>query len=353
MHEIYKKIREKLDSMSMGFPSTESGVEFKVLENFFTPEHAEIFLAMKDDFQTADEVAACMNKDKSGIEKSLEEMVKKSLLFSFADKGIKKYRIFPFLVGIADFQIDRLNKESAEDLANYMSQGLRKAGLGTTIPVTRILPVNANLVSDSRILPFDDAVHLVKQKQRVSLAKCMCRQVGELLGRPCEHPLETCLQFDQYADYFVENGMARYITKEEAIEHLKRNEGRGLVIEVVNSEDTEIMCSCCKCHCTILMLLKSTAGKARECISNYASRRDVSLCTHCAVCVNRCPSKARISVEGKVQYRSDLCIGCGLCVSTCRAGANKLEQKENNRLYHPEKTLFQTYEAMKKSRMTR
>ena len=35
--DVYTKVREQLDQYSVGFPSTESGVELEILKKMFTP----------------------------------------------------------------------------------------------------------------------------------------------------------------------------------------------------------------------------------------------------------------------------------------------------------------------------
>ncbi|MBW6462950.1 MAG: hypothetical protein K0B84_02015 [Firmicutes bacterium] len=41
--EIYRRLQQQLDSYSVGFPATESGVEIKILEYLFSKEDAELF----------------------------------------------------------------------------------------------------------------------------------------------------------------------------------------------------------------------------------------------------------------------------------------------------------------------
>ena len=36
--EIYKKLREHLDKLPVGFPETESGIEMRILKHLFTPD---------------------------------------------------------------------------------------------------------------------------------------------------------------------------------------------------------------------------------------------------------------------------------------------------------------------------
>jgi hypothetical protein len=39
--EIYRKLQKHLDTLPIGFPPTESGVEIRILKHLFTPKQAE------------------------------------------------------------------------------------------------------------------------------------------------------------------------------------------------------------------------------------------------------------------------------------------------------------------------
>jgi H+/Na+-translocating ferredoxin:NAD+ oxidoreductase subunit B len=46
MDDICKKLARHLDNMPGGFPTTESGVELRILRRLFTQEEAELALAL-------------------------------------------------------------------------------------------------------------------------------------------------------------------------------------------------------------------------------------------------------------------------------------------------------------------
>ncbi|MBI5895261.1 MAG: 4Fe-4S ferredoxin, partial [Desulfobacterales bacterium] len=54
---VYHKLAQALDAMPNGFPSTESGVELRLLEKIFTPEEADLFCDLKLKFETPEQVA--------------------------------------------------------------------------------------------------------------------------------------------------------------------------------------------------------------------------------------------------------------------------------------------------------
>ena len=47
MTNVYEKLRERLDMFPQGFPKTNSGVELEILENLFSPDEAQIALALR------------------------------------------------------------------------------------------------------------------------------------------------------------------------------------------------------------------------------------------------------------------------------------------------------------------
>jgi electron transport complex protein RnfB len=50
--EVYRRLQQRLDTYSVGFPATESGVEIKILTALFSPEDAEMFLGMTPKLET-------------------------------------------------------------------------------------------------------------------------------------------------------------------------------------------------------------------------------------------------------------------------------------------------------------
>ncbi len=350
MPDIYERLREKLDGIAKGFPATESGAEIDFLKEWFTPEDAEIFIAMADDFQTPDEFAAISGDDPKTVAEKMENMSKKGLLFRVHTDEETRYRTIPVIHGLMEFHIYDFDSEKMKKFVSKLSaKGLTKSLGETKTPFYRTVPVKAELVSDSKILPCDDAISLVKGKKKVAVADCVCRKSMELIGKPCTatgNRMETCLCFDSWADYYVENGLARYITVDEAVKILEQNEQDGLVTQIANSVDAEIMCSCCSCCCGFMAALKYFDAPRREFNSNYTCKYDESLCSNCGKCAERCSLGAIKLVDDKIQYKAEKCLGCGLCVSTCPAGARTLERKPDDKIYEPPKTLFDAYEEM-------
>jgi ferredoxin len=127
----------------------------------------------------------------------------------------------------------------------------------------------------------------------------------------------------------VARGFGRLISKEEALEIVKRSEEQGLVHCTSNiGDEIEFICNCCTCHCGILGSLKDANSPSMAATSSFIASFEEEVCSGCGDCIDRCPMDA-LTMEGDIAaLDSNRCIGCGLCVSTCPTGALRLELRE-------------------------
>jgi electron transport complex protein RnfB len=346
MLDVYEQLQIRLDEMATGYPATQSGVEIRLLKRLFTPEHAEMFLDMSTAAETSQEVAGRTRRDPEATARILEEMALKGLVFRLREDGILRYFAIPFIVGIYEFQVNNLNKSILKDVSEYYLSGLGNSFHALNTPHLRTIPVNKDLVSQWPVATYDDAATIIKSKDRIAVAQCLCRKAVRTYGKGCDHSLETCIQFDSFADYYVDNSMARYITRDEALAILERNEKEGLVIQTANSKEVEAMCACCSCCCGMLISLKLFPAPAREVKSNYYCISDETMCSGCGTCIKRCPVGAIKLKDEKLCQIQKRCIGCGLCVSTCPTSSRSLMLKPKDKIYSPPDTFFDTFDVM-------
>ncbi|MBN2299414.1 MAG: 4Fe-4S binding protein [Deltaproteobacteria bacterium] len=346
MEDLYKKLQIRLDEMATGYPATPTGVEIKLLKQLFTPEHAELFLDMSTTAETPQEVSKRTGRDMDETAQMLEDMALKGLLFRLREEGVPRYFAIPFIVGIYEFQINNLDKSMLKNISEYYLTGLGGSFHSLKTPHLRTIPINTEMVSKWPVASYDDAASIIARKDRIAIAPCLCRMAVRMYGKGCDHSLETCMQFDSFADYYVENSMGRYISKEEALAILERNIKEGLVIQPANSKEVEAMCACCSCCCGMLISLKLFPSPAREVKSNYFCVIDESSCTGCGTCIKRCPVDAVELNDEKARMIQDRCIGCGLCVSTCPTSSRSLVRKPEDEIYSPPETFFDTFGVM-------
>jgi Na+-translocating ferredoxin:NAD+ oxidoreductase subunit B len=351
MNEIYEKLRDRLEMMATGYPATANGVEIKILRQLFSEEDAELFLEMEARPETAKQVALRLKSDVAEMAVRLEGMARRGLIFRVKQDDAICYFPVPFIVGIYEFQLNNLNMPLLKDISQYYLTGLGATFHGQKTPHLRSIPINAEIVADRPVAPYDDAVAIIKGKSRIAVAECFCRKAVRLYGKTCKHPAETCLQFETFADYYVENKMARYISTDEALVILKQSEAQGLVIHILNSQKVEAMCCCCSCCCGMLISLKLFPAPARVVKSNYVCLFDEAICTLCGICAKRCTVGAFKMKDEKIEFHADRCIGCGLCVTSCPAEALKLTKKPDESLYIPPATVYDTYAVMSREKV--
>jgi Na+-translocating ferredoxin:NAD+ oxidoreductase RNF subunit RnfB len=131
-----------------------------------------------------------------------------------------------------------------------------------------------------------------------------------------------------YADYYIDLGMGRQLSQEEAFDIMEMAEEAGLVHQFADSLNPGAICNCCPDCCGDLRMLKLIPNAADFAISNHFSQVDPDLCNGCETCVDRCTMDAISLGEDQVaNINPDRCIGCGLCVKACLTGALMLVSK--------------------------
>ena len=343
MDNVYEKLRARLDDLATGYPATDSKIEIRLLERLFSEEEAELFLHLSPLLQKPADVAKQLNRDPDEIGAMMEIMAQKGLLFRKRKGERFRYAAVPYVVGIFEFQLGKMDEDFARDHEEYFKTAFGRTIQSYKTPVLRTVPINRQLVADYPVAPYEDVLQIIEKQDKIAIAPCICRSTRKLAGEECDKSIENCFSFGSHAEYYVENGMGRYITIEEAKAIVTKNEEEGLVMQPFNSQKVGGMCSCCGDCCGVLRSLKMHPSPAEMVQSNYFARVDDAECTGCETCVERCQIDAIEVVDGISTIDLNRCIGCGLCVTTCPVDAIKLIKKPEDQLYEPPKTGTETY----------
>jgi H+/Na+-translocating ferredoxin:NAD+ oxidoreductase subunit B len=333
---VYHQLQEQLDQWSVGYPSTSSGVEMKMLEKIFAEEEAELFLNLSLALETAETVAERTSKDPAIILALLEQMAVKGLVFRHRKDDTVRYGAVPFVLGIYEYQVDRMDKEFARYFEEYLQEAYYMSIAGVT-SLLRPIPVNRSIESDSSIATYDDAKEILRQQKKIVVASCICQIQQDLIGQGCEKPMEVCFIFGSAGQYFIENKMGREISMAEAKEILKMSHEAGLVVQPASAQNPGGMCNCCGDCCAALRSIKRYPKPVDLVSSNYFATVDQSKCNACEVCMERCQMEA-IQVGNIAAIDLYRCIGCGLCVTTCSEKAIKLNLKPGDQVSIPPET---------------
>ena len=344
--DVYRRLQEMLDTLSIGFPATESGVEIRILKKLYTEEEAALFLNLTPALETAAALAARTGQDPEETAALLEQMTDKGTVFRLMRGDEPKYAATPFVVGSYEFQVKDLDRELSQLFEDYNEEVFRKSFNGVT-SFLRPIPVNRSVDVVHPVATYDDARAFLKDQKSIALAKCICRVQQGLIDKGCDRPLEVCFNFGSAAEYYVSKGMARMISYEEAIAALELAEKAGLVCQPFNTVNPGGMCNCCGCCCGVLRALKENPKPAELVISNYFAQVDPDECTACETCLDRCQMDAIFMNDDEVaEVNLDRCIGCGLCVTTCPTEAITLQLKpEEARKMPPATAMEQMYQV--------
>jgi len=326
--DIYQELRKQLDMYSLGFPATESGIELKILKKLFNKDDAELFITMTQKIETVEEIAKRVDKPAEEIAARLEDMVERGLLFRSKRAEAPRYAAIPFVHGLYEFQLKSLDRELAKMVEQYHKDGFAKNFHNIGGMFLRTIPVRKSVDVTHHVAAYDDAVEILKSKDKIVVADCICRKSKKIMGSGCDKKMEACFMFGSMGQLYIDRGMGRRVDLDEAVSILKEAQESGLVTQPATTQNPAGMCNCCGDCCGVLLSIKEHPRPAELVRSNYFAAADREQCTGCEACLERCQMDAlQMDGDNKAVVDRDRCIGCGLCVITCPAEAMRLMPK--------------------------
>ncbi|MBN2240230.1 MAG: 4Fe-4S binding protein [Dehalococcoidales bacterium] len=352
---IYRELQKHLDSGPAGFQASDTGADIKLLKHLLKPEEAKIATLLSTlVWEPVGTIHKRVTKEgvkitEDDLRKTLDEMVRKGTIVVHSQAfGERRYKnVGVSAGGMIDFQVNRLTPDFIEDLDKYHEESFaartqepaqpakppkKMVAQLRTIPVAR----SVELPEKNLVGVYDDVRALVeKQPGPFSVANCVCRQMKDLQGQPCQYSdiRETCIQVGpDHARQYIEMGIGREISRGEVFEVLDRAEQAGFILQPENSLSPENICCCCGDCCGPLSAAKKSPNPASFYTSNYYVTVNPELCKGCEVCIGRCQMEARKMVDGVAIVEQERCIGCGNCVVTCETGASIIQLKEETQV---------------------
>ncbi len=346
---VYQKLRKHIDNMPIGFPESTSGAEIRLLKHLFTSEEAQIALALGADPRPLDRIYVKLEGTRvsmKDLESTLDRMVKKGAIFGPAmheRKGMGRcYSLASLAIGMYELQGRNITREYMLDLVDYSNEKFYKELHSKGTSQMRVIPIRKSITPGLNVDSYDNVRELIKNTGgRIGVTDCVCRKGKDLfsLSCRCTDVRETCIALEEYANHFFELGLARSITKDEALALLTKAEKAGLVLQPENSKNPQFICCCCGCCCGVLGAVKKFPRPAEYYHSNYQAVVDFQKCQAykgCDICVKRCHMEAVSIVDLKAAVNLDRCIGCGACATTCPKHAMSLRKKANTYVPEPD-----------------
>jgi Fe-S-cluster-containing hydrogenase component 2 len=325
--DVYKRLAKKLDAIPNGFPETKSGVELKLLRKMYTQEEAALASELRLTPQGVEQIAEKAKRDPSETRLMLDNMSQKGLIRASGKGEQRKFGLVPFVVGVYEAQLDRIDEELALLFEEYY-QDFAKEALGKSPSIHKVIPVEKSIPVEVQVFPYEQASALLDKAKSFGVLKCVCRVQKSLVGEPCQYPVEICLAFSPFEGSFDNNQVVRAITKKEAFQILQKAEEAGLIHSSTNvREGHSYICNCCTCCCGIMRGISQLGIENSVAKSDFYAQVDPETCMGCGTCIERCQFSAPSLQDNICGVDQTHCVGCGLCVMTCQSGAMRLVRK--------------------------
>lgn len=342
MDDVYRRLAARLDALPHGFPRTPGGVELRILQKIFSPEDAALAARLVPMPETVEELARRLHLQADALGQRLEGMAARGQILAARRDGQTTYMLAPFVVGIYEFQLGRMDAELAGLFEEYAPALVRELG-GSRPALARVVPVGARIEAKAEVLRYESVRELLSRARSFRLMECICRKEQALVGHPCTHTRETCLSFSSAPDDSagpLPEGFGRPISHAEALAVLDQCEREGLVHCTYNVQRQHMfVCNCCSCCCGFLRGLKEFGAPHLLLRSNFVASVDAQACAACGDCLGRCPMEAlRLEGDGCL-VDGARCLGCGVCTVDCPTDAISLAPRPPAERDQPPATL--------------
>lgn len=289
--------------------------EYWGLAAICTDEMAEVALKMGvRKPKTLAEMVKITGMEEKYLEELLQQMAVNGIVeYNWENPQHEKQYVLPmFVPGSAEFAnmnedvlrehpemgrfFERMSRIPLEGLTHMVPPG--GAGIGMhVIPVQKEVDMCNEAVSLEKISYWLD-----KYEGKYAASPCSCRRSRKTYEEGCgDDPDDWCIAVGDMADYIVEtNKGGRYITKEEALEIMKKAEDNGFVHQITNIDGENKIFAICNCNVNVCYALRTSQ-------------------------LFNTPNMSRSAYVAHVKKEN--CVACGRCVEYCPAGALTLGQK--------------------------
>jgi Pyruvate/2-oxoacid:ferredoxin oxidoreductase delta subunit len=345
MQNPYNRLATHLEHLTMGYPYTEELID--LLKEMFSPTEAQVALAIPNDLAPLavsglENIAARTDLPMSAVAEALESMAARNILYSApTHDGATGYALLQVGYGLPQTffwggRQDDTAKKMAKLVLNYFKVPItQKIYGGVRTKSFKYSPANMSIeIPMQGVMPNEQVGPIVDAATKIAVAHCPCRMSAKILGRSdCPHSLEVCVKYDEMAEFVIDKGLAREISKDEAHQIMENSEKEGLVHMVDNAQgQIKHTCNCCGHYCWNVGIIRRRKIPRDQLMAVYFIREtELDECIGCGACADICPVDAVIMVEDKPRVDQDWCIGCGVCAIQCPADVISIKRRIENK----------------------
>lgn len=360
--DIYEKLGEHLSTLGMGYPYRDDLID--ILKENFTPMEAEAALAIPTGgipLQPVSMAEIIRSSTLPGEElvEALENLAERRLIFTGkTEDGETGYALHHVGYGFPqtffwEGEETPHSKKMARLVAKYFNRKVTQEAYGTETKPYRYIPVNQTIEFDKQaVLPLHVMESIIEQAEVIAVGHCPCRVAYKLCGKGCEHSTEVCMKYNDMARYVIDRGLAREITKDEAMELIKVSEKEGLVHFVDNVEgEIQHNCNCCGCACWNVGSIRRRKIPRDKLMAVYFIRKtEEEACSGCGECIERCPVDAVKMGDVFPVVDEEWCIGCGVCATTCPGNAIEMRLRPDRTGQLPARSFRELQEKIREEK---
>jgi NAD-dependent dihydropyrimidine dehydrogenase PreA subunit len=340
----YQDLQRTYASHIFGAPKSDTFID--ILKFYFEPEEAALAASMRFRPEPEETIASRAGVPLEEASELLTRMSSKMFIIGFRrPDGTRTFRLKIIATGDGLFEIPFILREPSPDLERlgdlwdqYFNESLGKEIHSGGIAISRTVP--AIKAPKENVLPFEDAVELVKNAPSPAIIPCSCRTAL----RNCDDPIRVCIALSAGNPTPREDGTPvidphhfvgdlsrmRPAPVDEVVESLKMSANAGLVHLTMNFQDDPwFICNCCPHACGLLRGLTSWKGVGAVAPSSFWSVLDEDLCNGCGNCEPRCPVDAITMVDDLPEISHEMCLGCGQCTFVCSNDALRLQKRDD------------------------